>query len=84
MPVFVALKVTPDPLKTGEVKDQPVETLSPAISLRLTDSLNVKETFTWLVMFASLVSELDVIEGFEVLMDTDKAEDAKEVCEFRF
>jgi hypothetical protein len=79
MPVFVALKVTPVPLNAGVEKVQPVETLRPAMSFKLTDSLKVRETFTLLAMLASLVSELEVIEGFEVLMDTDKAEDAKEV-----
>jgi hypothetical protein len=79
MPVFVTLKVTPVPLNSGVVEVQPVETLSPAISFRLTDSLKVKETFTLLVMLASLVIELAVIEGFDVFTTRDKAADTREV-----
>jgi hypothetical protein len=79
MPVLVALKVTPVPLNTGVVEVQPVETLRPAMSFKVTDSLKVRDTFTLLAMFASLVSELAVIEGFDVFTTTDKAGDTREV-----
>jgi len=83
-PVLVALNVTPVPLKTGEVLVQPADTERPAMSFKVTDSLKVRETFTWLAMFASLVSELEEIAGFEVFTARVKALEATEVCEFRF
>jgi hypothetical protein len=79
MPVLVTLKVTPVPLNTGVVAVQPVEALRPAMSFKVTDSLKVRDTFTLLVMLASLVSELAVIEGFDVLTTKDKAGDTREV-----
>jgi hypothetical protein len=81
---LVALNVTPLPLNTGELMVQPWDAVSPAISFKVTDSLKVKETFTLLAMFASLVSELAVTEGLDVFIEIDNADEAVEVWEFRF
>lgn len=84
LPVLVALKVTLRALNSGSVAVQPRDTTSRAMSFCSTVSLKVRDTFTLLAMFTSLVKELDVIEGFMVLIETDRAGEADEVSEPRF
>jgi hypothetical protein len=85
VPVLDALNVTllPPTLNSGEAAVHPSDTPSRAMSFSSTVSLKVRDTFTLLAMFTSLVKELTVIEGFVVLIETDRALEADEVSELR-
>ena len=76
--------MTPVPLNTGDAALHPGDNSKPARSFRVTFSLKVRDTFTWFAMFASLVNELAVNDGFAVLIETDRAGEAEEVTEFMF
>ena len=76
--------MTPVPLNTGDSALHPGESSKPARSLRVTFSLNVRDTVTWFAMFAALVNELAVNNGFAVLIETDRAGEAKDATELMF